>query len=44
MIKNKGKSLILIPIIFTISAIILLFPSLAFAQEEDTAEEEVIEP
>ena len=44
MIKNRRKLLISIPIIFTIFTIILLFPSLAFAQEEDTTEEEIIEP
>lgn len=44
MIKNKRRLLMLIPIIFTIFTITLLFPSLAFAQEEDTTEEEIIEP
>ena len=44
MIKNKRRLLMLIPIIFTIFTITLLFPSLAFAQEEDTMEEEIIEP
>jgi len=34
----------LIPVMFTIFTIILLFPSLAFAQEEDDVEEESIEP
>ena len=44
MIRNRRKLLMSIPIIFTIFTIILLFPSLAFAQEEDTTEEEIIEP
>ncbi|MFC2144807.1 NEW3 domain-containing protein [Actinomycetota bacterium] len=44
MIRNRRKLLMLIPVIFTIFTIILLFPSLAFAQDEDTAEEEIIEP
>jgi len=44
VIKNKRRLLMLIPIIFTIFTITLLFPSLAFAQEEDTMEEEIIEP
>jgi uncharacterized membrane protein len=44
VIKNKRRLLMLIPIIFTIFTITLLFPSLAFAQEEDTTEEEIIEP
>jgi uncharacterized membrane protein len=42
--RNRRKLLMLIPIIFTIFTIVLLFPSLAFAQEEDTIEEEIIEP
>jgi len=33
-----------IPIIFAIFTVIILFPSLAFAQDEATTEEEVIEP
>ncbi len=44
MIKNKRKLLMSIPIIFAIFTIIILFPSLAFAQDEATTEEEVIEP
>ena len=44
MIRNRRKLLMLIPVMFTIFTIILLFPSLAFAQEEDAAEEESIEP
>jgi len=44
VIRNKRKLLMSIPIIFTIFTIILVFPSLAFAQEEDTTEEEIIEP
>ena len=44
MIRNRRKLLMLIPVIFTIFTIILLLPSLAFAQEEDTTEEEIIEP
>ena len=44
MIRNRRKLLMLIPVMFTIFTIILLFPSLAFAQEEDAVEEESIEP
>ena len=44
MIKNKRKLLMSIPIIFAIFTVIILFPSLAFAQDEATTEEEVIEP
>ena len=44
MIKNKRRLLMLIPVIFSIFTIILLFPSLAFAQEVDTTDEEIIEP
>ena len=50
MIKNKIKLLMLIPIIFTIFTIILLFPSLAFAQQDEgvegdaATEEEIAEP
>ncbi|MES0341241.1 MAG: NEW3 domain-containing protein [Candidatus Humimicrobiaceae bacterium] len=44
MIRNRRKLLMLIPAIFTIFTIILLFPSLVFAQEEDTTEEEIVEP
>ena len=44
MISNTRKLLMLVPVIFTIFTIILLFPSLAFAQEEDITEEEIIEP
>jgi len=44
VIRNRRKLLMSIPIIFTIFTIILVFPSLAFAQEEDTTEEEIIEP
>ena len=44
MIKNKRKLLMSIPIIFAIFTVIILFPSLAFAQDEETTEEEVIEP
>ncbi len=41
---NRRKLLMLAPIIFTIFTIILLFPSIAFAQEKDTTEEEISEP
>jgi len=44
VIKNKRKLLMSIPIIFAIFSVIILFPSLAFAQDEATTEEEVIEP
>jgi len=44
VIKNKRKLLMSIPIIFAIFTVIILFPSLAFAQDEATTEEEVIEP
>ena len=44
MTRNRRKLLMLVPIIFTIFTTILLFPSLAFAQEEETTEEEIIEP
>jgi uncharacterized membrane protein len=44
VISNTRKLLMLVPVIFTIFTIILLFPSLAFAQEEDITEEEIIEP
>ena len=44
MLRNRRKLLMLIPVIFTIFTIILLLPSLAFAQEEDATEEVIAEP
>jgi len=42
VIKNKRRLLMLFPVIFIIFTIILIFPSLAFAQEEDTIEPEAL--
>ena len=44
MIKDRRKVLMSIMAIFIIFTVVLLFPSVIFAQEEDTAEEELAEP